>query len=76
MYQEDASVSSDLARFQTQTLQGRLEHGGLGDPVGHAAGLEEQVKMAAQQAEVLRRAVACCLGVIQPVIGQDSSQEA
>lgn len=69
-------MSSDLVRLQTQTLQGRLEHGGLGDPVAHAAGLEDQVKMAAQQAEVPRQAVACCLGVIQPVIGQDGSQEA
>lgn len=46
-------MSSDLVRFQPQALQGRLEHGGLGDAVARAAGLEDQVKMAAQQAEVL-----------------------
>lgn len=68
-------MSADLVWLQPQALQGRLEHGALGDPVAHAAGLEDQVKMAAQQAEVLRRGVACCLSVVQPVIGQDGSQE-
>lgn len=46
-------MSSDLVWFQPQALQGRLKHGGLGDPVARAAGLEDQVKMAAKQAEVL-----------------------
>lgn len=69
-------MSSNLLRLQPQALQGRREHGGLRDPVASAAGLQDQVKMAAQQAEVLRRGVACCLGVVQPVIGQDGGQEA
>lgn len=58
----------------SQLLQSAAEHGRLGDPVTWATGLEDQVKMAAQQREKAGWAV-CSRAVIQPVIGQHGRQQ-